>query len=328
MSFFSRNKKKETTTHKKKWELQQEKSDSENSADEAATSIECTVCQGEPDLYCQEKTCKKYFCVRHFVAQHPLGSAGGDGGNGDAQAAESGGGGEEIESEMSKHRCRLLIGVVADNLSRFHTGWLTTEDKTQFQKKTDRDARRKRKREEEDQEQKARQKEDKLRKKDEEKQREEEEKLNDFSVAFVPQTPEECARHIVVKNIPPEAGLAEVRSMFRKAGRIIDVLVPILSPTSDKYLRRAKEHNGTVQIEFGDPKGASWAVAMDGGNLLGNKLQVMTVDQALDSSSDSSARGLTALKVKMCKYYDQGRCRRGLACNFAHSASELQGGKV
>lgn len=313
MSFFARNKKKnEDIKAKKKWEI---KSDSEDSED--APTMECTVCQdSEPDLYCQ--TCKKYFCVRHFVAKHPV--------KDDTEALLSSE--NNPPSELSKHRCRLLIGVVEENLTGFDTGWLVNCDKTQMEKKQETEKQRKRKRHEDDQKERKREEDDKKRKMEEAREREEEEKNSksvDVKVAFIPKTPEECARHIIVRNIPPEAGLADIRSFFRKAGRIIDILAPAPPAMSGNAGR--KEHYGMVQIEFGDPKGAGWASAMDGRDLLGRRIQVMTVNQALDPTQESSAR-LAAFKVKMCAHYEKGRCFRGPACNFAHSPSELPGGSM
>ncbi|EKX41935.1 hypothetical protein GUITHDRAFT_141672 [Guillardia theta CCMP2712] len=109
-SFFNRRKRDaEQEKLKKKWQIDED-SDEEDSLDPSET-LTCCTCRGEPDLRCND--CCSYFCSQHFVESHPL---------------DVDDGGREVESVKSKHRFRVLVGVLESKFDDMPVGWRVDDE--------------------------------------------------------------------------------------------------------------------------------------------------------------------------------------------------------
>lgn len=338
MSFFPRSKKAEVK--KKKWQLDDSESDSEKvGRSEEDRTLECVICGCESEFFCIE--CNKYFCCDHFTVSHPVH--------------------EELfvrkDSVLSRHRCRLLIGVEPAILEKLTVGWLENEELTRFEQVSRRIVL-KRQREQEDQEEKEKKKNQADLAGSSSASQSTEPVYSPAAVihevegtapkattlvttetialenagmllpvtdlpvgvsAVVPVG--EGSRFIFVSNINFEATLTDIRALFRKAGRIVAIITPKAVKTNVGLPHPA--HHGLAQLEFDTAAGAQWALSMNGQLLSGRPIRVTSVTP---ETPNPAALRATPFKVRMCQHHLKGTCRRGDECHFAHHPRELPGG--
>lgn len=168
MSFYSRRKKKDEKKAKKKWQL----AASDDSGDDAkeggaVVNLDCCECEGEADIFCND--CEKHFCVKDFASQHPLDEAADEKQNEktvkqNKTEDDSPTKNPTLESQLSKHRCRLMLGSAQSVIDTLGVGWFDGEERTQHEKLTARKMRKRKSMEElESFKKKAKEKEDALR---------------------------------------------------------------------------------------------------------------------------------------------------------------------
>lgn len=121
---FSRSQKKALPKTKKKWQIDSE----EEPEPEKLLAPDCSVCERDVGIFCLD--CNAYFCFGDFGVRHPLT-------------------GKE-DSELSKHRCRLVVGARREDLESEGVGWLVGDECTIHQQEIERKAKKRRREQEQE----------------------------------------------------------------------------------------------------------------------------------------------------------------------------------
>lgn len=138
--------------------------------------------------------------------------------------------------------------------------------------------------------------------------------------------------------VPPhKATLADIANSFP------EMMVPTMPmPADDGFVRQASPSMAAVDEFLKDNKWGDKAIAAETGPALdGTTCYQSTCSPVSDTASteggsvedDSSSQGIikgqpkpneNLNKTKMCKFYAQGLCRKGTACDFAHDQGALR----
>mmetsp|Transcript_440 Transcript_440/g.582 ORF Transcript_440/g.582 Transcript_440/m.582 type:complete len:435 (+) Transcript_440:400-1704(+) len=258
-----------------------------------------------------------------------------------------------VDDDKSLHKIRRLVG--GKSLAALEVGWIEGEEKSQVMKKAERDAEKARKEAEEKAKREAAERE----RKEKELQAANAKKAameaaNAARMAAInaaaaraaaahqaavasgqyggipvpPQQPQTTKRHVFISNIPFEAKLSDVRTVFKQCGRIVDANMPKNNmrkrPMPGAMMQQQQApHRGICFMEFDSEEGAQAAVKLDGTLLYYRPIRV-ALDVLGHTRNQPYRPTGVPYKRKMCIYFQQGKCVRGEQCSFAHHPREIQ----
>mmetsp|Transcript_14391 Transcript_14391/g.21862 ORF Transcript_14391/g.21862 Transcript_14391/m.21862 type:complete len:363 (+) Transcript_14391:66-1154(+) len=343
MSFFARKRQRKTIV-KKKWEVDSDPEEDtvnvkKNSDEDQPQEMICKMCNGarDADLFCLD--CKAYYCRKCFEDSHKEETASKDASGTSSEVPEE----EKKGDSKAHHKIRPLVGCT--NLNTLLVGWIVGEEKSQPEQKRDRERMEKEKAAEE-RRRKAAEKAAEI----ERKRKALEAKLEATKKAIAaaseqaigardaqgppPPTPptrppsvSDLNRHIFVSNIHFSVKTSDLRNLFKKCGRIVQLSMPSnrKRPLTGQGMQ-VPTHRGIAFIEFDSKDGADSALKLDGHVIQYRPIRVC-IDQLGPSRSQQQSKpaGLP-YKTKMCMYFQQGKCFRGDSCSFAHHPREIKKG--